>query len=58
VTVPLYPFESRAPRLGSVKPFDGIRGVGVWCVVADLRRKELLESCPSCVPKFCSESGS
>jgi peptidoglycan/LPS O-acetylase OafA/YrhL len=33
VTVPLYPFESRAPRLGSVKPFDGIRGVGVWCVV-------------------------
>lgn len=33
MTVPLYPFESRAPRLGAVKPFDGIRGIGVWCVV-------------------------
>lgn len=27
------PFVSRAPKLGSVKPFDGIRGIGVWCVL-------------------------
>jgi peptidoglycan/LPS O-acetylase OafA/YrhL len=33
VSLTTRPFESRAPRLGSVKPFDGIRGVGVWCVV-------------------------
>lgn len=26
-------FESRAPKLGSVKAFDGIRGIGVWCVL-------------------------
>ena len=26
-------FESRAPKLGGVKAFDGIRGIGVWCVL-------------------------
>ncbi len=26
-------FESRAPKLGGVKPFDGVRGIGVWCVL-------------------------
>ncbi len=26
-------FESRAPKLGAVKPFDGVRGVGVWLVL-------------------------
>ncbi len=27
-------WRTRAPRLGSVGPFDGIRGIGVWLVLA------------------------
>ncbi|MCO5317756.1 MAG: acyltransferase [Microthrixaceae bacterium] len=26
-------WESKAPPMGSVKPFDGIRGIGVWLVI-------------------------
>ena len=26
-------FRSRAPELGAVRPFDGVRGVGVWLVL-------------------------
>jgi len=33
VSVVVREFNSRAPKLGAVKAFDGIRGVGVWLVL-------------------------